>query len=641
MASEGTVSNLDKFSADKAKGSNLDKFLADPTRRQTWYLLPKGDGVGKVTFAAAEAVFNRQRGRIQRLYENALLYGGIQPDAFSALGSSLSVQRQRYVGRSTDRQLRLNMCRRTTDALVAQVTRADVRPKHLSKGGNWKLQRKSKRLDRYSDGQIRKHQLRTLMPNVFRDACVGDMGAVKVYSEDDEPKAITVNGADLAWDFRDARYGDPRQMFQTRWVDREELVARFPECEQSLRWSDEESADDPSTDASLINQLQVIEAWVLPRFGQPGRHIICVRNATLRDEPWERDHFPFAICRFSQPVGGGWFSEGVVEQLRGLQASINVTLRSMSQSLHLGAVPRAFIPRGSRIIPSHITNQEMSLIEFDGAGGAPIFHPGVAFPPALPEHLEMLKQECFDQVGVSRSLAGSQKSKNVVSGIGMKTERDLGSERHNLPAKEYEKCWLAVDELLIDEARELMKLKKKVIVLVPGKRYSEELTFEDVNIERDQYDLGVFATSAIADSPAGLLDTTTDMVQAGMLTSDEGRRLIQDPDLEATTDLDNAPLENILNEVERLLDGEDYRAPEPFQDLALGCKVMQQAWLKARDDGAPEDVLENVRLWVDDATALLKQLAPPAPSSGGAPPLGVPAAPPVSSLLPTAPAAAA
>lgn len=636
------MSNLDKFKADKAAPSNLDKFLAPRGQRSYWHLLPKGEGVGKACFAAGQGVFDRQRARIQRLWENALLYGGLQPDLRAALGP-LGIQTQRYDPRAMDRTLRLNVVRRVTDAAVAQITRADVRPLHLPKGGNWSLQRKGKKLDRYSDGQMRKHKMRTLGPNIFRDACTSDMGIVKGYPIDGEPSLKRVLAAEIGVDARDARYGDPRQLFQRRWYDLEEAKALFPESAADLARCDvDQTGEDPGIGPSLVSQVEIIEGWVLPRHGSPGRHVICCSNATLLDEEWTRKTFPFAFLRYSEPQSG-WHGEGMVDHLRGIQSNVNVTLRSMQKSLNLAAVPRVFIPRGSRIIPSHFTNEEMSMVEFDGAGGAPVMHPGVAFPPALLEHLQMLIQEAFDQEGVSRSYASSQKSPGVTSAIGIRTERDMGTERFNLAGKQYEQFVLDCDELLIEQARELTEKHHKVIVMVPGRRFSEVLTFKDVDIARDDYDLGVFPTSSLPATPQGILDTVTEEAQAGMIDASDARRLISQPNLDAVNDLANAPIENILNEVERLLDGEDYRQPEPYQDLAMGVKVFQQSYLKARDDGAPEEVLENLRLWIESAQATLDAkaaAAAPAPAPGGAPPLGVPGAPPTSPLLPTVPQAA-
>src|SRR5207253_1545353 len=77
-----------------------------------------------------------------------------------------------------------------------------------------------------------------------------------------------------------------------------------------------------------------------------------------------------------------------------------------------------------------------------------------------------------------------------------------------------------------------------------------------------------------------------------------------------------ASQEDIEYLIEDLLDGKPYEAPEPYQDLAYGLKRMQSAYLRARRQGAPDDVLDNLRTWMLDAQAMV---APPAPAAPAAP----------------------
>lgn len=632
--------------------SRLDKFkaplLASGAR---WWKSDRSDigAVGRTTYSAAQVAFEEQLSRQQYQWDSALLYGSMQPTLSAVLGPR-GYQRAQTGTRGNNKQrIRLNIIRRTIDAAVAQITRTDVRPFHLPIGGDWGLSRKAKKLNRYSEGQARKYKMRTLGPAIFRDACLFDMGVAKIFSREDEPVIERVLGLELAWDWRDARYGSPQQLFQRRWCDVDGLCDEHPEFAAEIRAARGQDPDETTSSTSaLVDQVQVVEAWILPGIKRPGRHVIAVSNCALVDEEWDRPAFPFAFLNYSEPVAGGPAGQGMEYHLRGIQLEINSTLRTIQQSLWMGAVPRVLAPRTARVQPAAINNEIMSLIEFDGPV-PPQFLSGVAFPPELLRHLTMLVQEAFAQEGLSQMGAQGQKSAGLTSGAAIRTERDLGTERFSKASKAYEQFHLDVDDLLLAETRAITKRGKKVIVLVPGKRFSEQLEFKDVDLSRDQYDLATFPTNLLPATPEGKLQLIQEMIQAGMLDRAEGRRLLEMPDLESVTGLENSPFDDICAELDRLLEGEAYRTPEPYQDLALGVKVFQWGYLRVRQENPPEDVLENIRLWIEEAQALLAQsaaqpaanqtapvAAPGQPSDGTAAPLGVPAPAPVSQLLPTA-----
>ena len=60
---------------------------------------------------------------------------------------------------------------------------------------------------------------------------------------------------------------------------------------------------------------------------------------------------------------------------------------------------------------------------------------------------------------------------------------------------------------------------------------------------------------------------------------------------------------------EAMLDGETGIAPETFQSLKIGVWRVEQAYLKAMNDNAPETVLESLRSWGTTAAYMLSEQA--------------------------------
>ena len=59
--------------------------------------------------------------------------------------------------------------------------------------------------------------------------------------------------------------------------------------------------------------------------------------------------------------------------------------------------------------------------------------------------------------------------------------------------------------------------------------------------------------------------------------------------------------------IETIIEEGVYIAPEPFSNLALSMKKMNQAYIRARLDGVEEDRLGLMRRFVADASSLMNQ----------------------------------
>ena len=128
------------------------------------------------------------------------------------------------------------------------------------------------------------------------------------------------------------------------------------------------------------------------------------------------------------------------------------------------------------------------------------------------------------------------------------------------------------------------------------------------------------------------------MLQAGMLTQQEARALLDYPDLEAVNSMATASQEIFTMMIERILEKGIYQPPEPYMNLSMGIAMMQSAYLRAKINQVPETRLDLFRRFIEDSIGLLArmqaQAAPPPPMEAmgpgpdapqqGAPPAGMP-----------------
>lgn len=611
-----------------------------------WLNEEDDDKAASTAFAAAKWISDEQTSRAEELALQARMYGGVPKESFSGYVSRGSWVMGTPSPRASAPNLSHNVIRSVVDTAVARVSGMDVRPLFLSRGGDWSYQQRCKRLEQYVDGQLRSHKVRQLGPEVFRDACVYDIGAVHVFQRDGQTAMERVWPLELLVDYTEGRYRTPRTLYRKKWVPKDTLRARFPKCEDIIKsaspgdWLDSETQDS----MKIADMALVVEGWWLPaKKGAKGRHVLALSSGALLVEDWTKTRFPFAFLRYSTRLLG-MYGQGMAEHLKGNQRQINTTLRAIQEMIQKGAVPQVWLQTGNAgVAKTQFTNEIMAVRTY--TGDKPVFSPGIDPPPSLFDFVDRLWAKSFEQEGVSQLDATSQKPAGLDSEPSIRAYRDVGATRFITATKNYEAFILDLAELLVDVGRDIAKDDPSFEILVPGKRYNETLRFKDVDLERDKYVIELYPTAMLPIEPAGRLAQVTDMLKAGMIDSVQGKRLLQFPDIDEVVSLETAPVEDILAEISHLLQGGKYRPPEPFQDFALGIKYFQFAWAKARRDGAPADLLDNLQLWVVQAGDQLKLGSPAPPSPGAAPgvvpPPANPTATPTSSLVPNMPPVAA
>ena len=139
----------------------------------------------------------------------------------------------------------------------------------------------------------------------------------------------------------------------------------------------------------------------------------------------------------------------------------------------------------------------------------------------------------------------------------------------------------------------------------------------------------VYPTSLLPTTPAAKLQKVIEMVQAGMIDNQEARGLLDYPDLEAVNQLATASSEGIKLMIEEMVEHGRYHPPEPFMNLSMAIAMIQSAYLRAKINNAPEENLDLLRRFMQEAIDMLSTMAQgataPAPAMAG-PGMGAPPA---------------
>lgn len=533
--------------------------------------------------------------------------------------------------RSGDR-VSLNITKSVVDTVCSRIARNRPRPRFLTTGGNHSLQRKARLLERWVDAQCYTTKLYKIAPIVFRDACIFGTGVLKVFARGKEVVAERVFPGELFVDRSEGLYGCPRQLHQRKFMDRGELKAMFPkkaeEIEKHPALSTDDASDYTGYDAAA-DGVEVVMSWRLPsgKGAGDGRYVIKLKDVVLYEEKYSKDHFPFVVLHWSDAVRGYW-GQGLVDELVGLQVEINKLLQKIQTSMHLISNPQWWVEQSSKVRPGSMTTTVGQVNRY--VGTPPVVYTPTAMPAETYQHLERLIQRAYEIAGVSRLSAGSMKPAGLESGAALREYNDIETERFALASRAWEEFFMEVARHMVGVGRDISKRYPNYTVVAQRDRMTiEEVKWAEVDLETDAYVLQVFPSSSLPSEPAGRISTVADLLAMQLISPEEGKHLLGFPDLEANLALDRAASENTDRLIEQMVDEGRYEAPEPFGDLELSLKKAQAKYnqLLCFED-IPEERLKLLRRFMTALSALIEKRNQQVMAQAGGASAPLPGAPP-------------
>jgi len=559
-----------------------------------------------------------------------------QDEFYTDLSTYVGLYGGRPIGMSDDPfryrnnrpRLTFNIIHSLCQAATAKIAKHRPGISFLTAGGDWSQQRKAKNLDKFMQGQLYATKGYAVAQKAFLDACIVGTGVIKVFMEHGKTKLERVPLIELTVDSTEAGTGEPRQMFQTKLVSRHVLAAKFPEHKDAILESVLDMEEDSGEETRYSDLIKCHEAWHLPSGpeSEDGRHIISITTATLLDEEYDKDYFPFVFIRWTESPISFW-GNGLAREVKGIQVEINKLLAQIQQQMHL-ATPKVFIDESSKIVTAHLNNQIWGAIRYRGK--PPQFFVPRSVSGEMFSHLDRLVNQAFEQTGISQLSAQSKKPAGLDSGRALREFSDIESERFMVVGQAYEGVFIEIARQLISLVKEAVQQGEEYISISFSPNSGvEHIEWNKVDMEEDQYVMRIQPVGTLPQSPAAKLASVTEMHMNGMFSTAEAHQLLEFPDLDRSNKLKNAHIELIDKIIEDMIDKGNYTPPEPYFNLGLGVERVQQAYNLGKLEGVPEDRLELLRRWINQAVSTMDLAKPklpmPPPGVGpGGPPMGPP-----------------
>ncbi len=443
---------------------------------------------------------------------------------------------------------------------------------------------------------------------------------------------------ELVVDDVEGMYARPRNLAHRKYIDRLEMLEnarewlkdnpeqlRKAEVALSVR-TPPDPEDAEFAYQTIADEVLVTEAWHLGsgRKGK-GEHAIVVNGCTLVDEEWIGP-FPFAFMRWT-PALTGFFGEGLVEELMGVQQEINKLLRQIQRGQHL-ITGHYLVEMGSKVTQQHINNDLAAIVKYSGT--RPEYVAPVIISPEVYAHLWQLYAKAYEITGITQLSASGLKPAGLDSGEAQRVYNDQASERFLEVGQGFE-------ELVVETARQVVRCAKRTggftVKAIEGSGV-EMIDWADVDIDEDLTVVKVYPTSLLPSTPAGKIAWVENMLKSNAMPAEDVLETVDFPDIDAYKKRKLAPRKVIERNVAHMLKTGEFVSPEPFDDHVTALKLVNEAYAEARLDMVPEQKLELLRQYMASTVDLsaTAKAPPPAP-----PPMPMPMGGPPGMMPPEGP----
>jgi hypothetical protein len=599
-----------------------------------------------------------------KAYTHARSMDQSRPEAFRCLRSFYSQGAVLYeVGSETTGHIKVsrhNLLASVVDTAETKVLDHRPDPMILTSGGSAKLQKQAAGLAKWTKAAARQEGLYRVVEKAGREMLICGTGAYRVFERAGRPAYEIVYCDQVFVDPLEAYNDAVMTYYWERHVDRSVLLSMYPEAKDVISKASvvvhtEVTPDGlPSTLAGTSDMVLVVQAYRVAasdREGDEGRMVVATEHGILCEEDYESEAAPFVFMRWRERPREFW-GIGLGEMMAGIQDQIDRHQETVDESLD-SMPPSTWVQAGT-VKRSQIDDGIARIYEYDGANPPILFSPGAAAVQGHADRERYLTELTYQLAGVSSMEAGAQKPAGLNSGRAQLVHQDIKSARLRRQAQQVEDAYvegfrrtIEVADCIVsdrddDDEDDAREVEDRLRYLAGKGKDLDEVSFSDVRMKDTLYRVTIFPVSKLPDSPAGRLDRVVDMLNAGMVSPEEGMSLLDFPDLDAFIESRSSQRDHAHFLVDRALEGKDAATWLTSDDdlaevMRYGKQQRARAILMADTESA-DDAFASVaqlRELLAACTALQTQkleaqqaataaAAPPAPPAmpPGVPPMG-------------------
>lgn len=519
--------------------------------------------------------------------------------------------------------------RRALVSTVASKIAGKQRPQAMFcvTDGDWDTTRKAKRKERFVRGVMQQRQDTGLdawdvHAEAYIDGLIFDCGVVAYYPDYVSRRVVIerVPPWEMGWDPREMERGRPLTWTRRYGYDRFKLAARFPEHKKEIMdapvATDLFQGDAPSE--RIVEITDGVRVALGPKEEHWGTHTVALANGldlTNGDEPWRWTFAPYEVFTWEKHRIG-ILGTPLVEIGGALADEVNEATERWRKAERAGSNMYAQAEMDSVSKKDLESNRQMTwILRKKGTPPISIQVPNTVGQPTV-EWNKRIYQMVYDITGVSQADAQGDREPGLESGEGQRIVASLKAERFALAWKQYETvCSVRAAWQIMRCVDQIMEVEgQNVIVHYVGGGTLKKITAKDVDVELPPEAVQVEAVSGLVNTPADRVELGEKLWNMGVISNDALLRIIQAKDIDRELERTNTQEALIERYIEEWLDFKKNKAfrydpPEKWLNLPEAIIQVGRAYMQAKLDRAPMEVLKWFVKFLGDADNLVQQIA--------------------------------
>jgi hypothetical protein len=499
-----------------------------------------------------------------------------------------------------------NISRSLADTAHSKVSAAEPRPTLLTEGADFERQAQAIEMQRLVDGVFSDQKAYDVGPLAALDMMTLGNGVIYTLDLFDRPVIERGLISEIIVDDALCKTGEPRQMFRRHEMPKAAAKRLFKKYADRIE--KQAAAVTMYGSGRVTEHVLCYEAWSLPDSpDQPGRRVIVIDGIeeAVVDVPWTKPYFPVIIMRWQRPTTG-FYGIGIIEQLVGIQLTVNKFLRNIDRALTNWGQVKALVPNTSKIDPKLITNDPNGLfIPYDGAQQPTLWTQQILSPECV-QWLQLQYAKAHELIGISQGAAHATRDQGIPSAEGQREMSDRQSDRLNPASKTYERAFIEMARNVIDICRDIKARGKDLVVSTV-----DDGSLHRVNIDQalalppGDYQVDIFAGNLLSRHPSSKIEQLNTMLANKAITLDEYRSALDMPDMKAITRRFN-PRALYEKQIKNLLSrGTRLPPPDDFHPVHIGIPLVQEALFEGETNGVPVEKLDAMREWLETAAQIV------------------------------------
>ena len=439
-----------------------------------------------------------------------------------------------------------NVIRSCIDTLTSKIASQKVRPFINTVNGTFKQLQIAKQAQDFFDSLYDEQNINKIVSDAFRDACVFDRGII--YVDVADKKVYKVFPWQVYVDPREASYN---RLTQITWKQEQFPVSLLP----------------IKVDNVEMETVTYYQYWDLNK----GKHYFWIPELDrYEEEKWDGGCLPFLFLNYASPVKATT-SQSVVDLLYGIQMEIDCLLNKVKDASQLCAPMQYFVPEGSNIKASKVTNRVGEVYTYalpPNVTASPITVSTTPFmDPQWMQTIEALKQHAYEMVGISQLSATSQKPQGLDSGVALNTLEDIESDR-------FETQLNSVIHIYIDLAKLMIQLFPPEEDILPRNRMRSNIKWADIVQARDEICIQFSAANSLSKDPSVKLQQLQALYAAGLIPQSHIAKLMEIPDIDDGYNLATNSIKAVYAVIDDCIEYDNFDVPDYIPNQMLLEEIM-------------------------------------------------------------------